>query len=128
MDKKLRTLISQLINEEFSLMEKKRKKDEAPSDENVDLDITASTEEPSTEEPPIEEPIAEPTGEPSGNMDLSGGDSIEKRVGQGLQMALEAAKEMPDGENKSKLIRQIGNTALFFMKTQIPVDGGEGQV
>jgi hypothetical protein len=123
MDKKLRTLISQLINEEFSLMEKKRKKDEAPSDESVDLDITASTEE-----PPIEEPIAEPTDEPSGNMDLSGGDSIEKRVGQGLQMALEAAKEMPDGENKSKLIRQIGNTALFFMKTQIPVDGGEGQV
>lgn len=123
MDKKLRTLISQLINEEFSLMEKKRKKDEAPSDENVDLDITASTEE-----PPIEEPIAEPTSEPSGNMDLSGGDSIEKRVGQGLQMALEAAKEMPDSENKSKLIRQIGNTALFFMKTQIPVDSGEGQV
>ena len=84
MDKKLRTLISQLINEEFSLMEKKRKKDEAPSDESVDLDITASTEEPSTEEPPIEEPMAEPTSEPSGNMDLSGGDSIEKRVGQGL--------------------------------------------
>jgi hypothetical protein len=43
-------------------------------------------------------------------------------------MALDAAKEMPDGENKNKLIRQIGNTALFFMKTQIPVDGGEGQV
>jgi len=118
MEKKLRTLISQLIQEEISLMEKKRKKDEAPSEENVDIDVAASTEEPAAEETPIEEPT----------MDLSGGDSAEKRVGQGLQMALDAAKEMPDGENKTKLIRQIGNTALFFMKTQIPVDGGEGQV
>jgi len=117
MEKKLRTLIAQLVNEEISLMEKKRKKDEAPSEENVDIDVAASIE-PSTEEAPIEEPT----------MDLSGGDSAEKRVGQGLQMALDAAKEMPDGENKTKLIRQIGNTALFFMKTQIPVDGGEGQV
>jgi hypothetical protein len=119
MEKKLRTLISQLVNEEISLMEKKRKKDEAPSEENVDIDIAAdAVEEPTGEETPIEEPT----------MDLSGGDSAEKRIGQGLQMALDAAKEMPDGENKSKLIRQIGNTALFFMKTQIPVDGGEGQV
>lgn len=118
MENKLRILISQLVNEEISLMEKKRKKDEAPSEENVDIDIAADTTEPATEEAPIEEPT----------MDLSGGDSAEKRVGQGLQMALDAAKEMPDGENKNKLIRQIGNTALFFMKTQIPVDGGEGQV
>lgn len=116
MEKKLRTLITQLVNEEISLMEKKRKKDEAPSEENVDIDIAADTTEPAAEEAP------------EVNMDLSGGDSAEKRVGQGLQMALDAAKEMPDGENKSKLIRQIGNTALFFMKTQIPVDGGEGQV
>ena len=116
MEKKLRTLITQLVNEEISLMEKKRKKDEAPSEENVDIDVATSTEEPTAEEAP------------EVNMDLSGGDSAEKRVGQGLQMALDAAKEMPDSENKSKLIRQIGNTALFFMKTQIPVDGGEGQV
>ena len=117
MENKLRTLISQLVNEEISLMEKKRKKDEAPSEENVDIDIAADA---------VEEPAAEEV--PEADMDLSGGDSAEKRVGQGLQMALDAAKEMPDGENKSKLIRQIGNTALFFMKTQIPVDGGEGQV
>jgi hypothetical protein len=58
-------------------------------------------------------------------MDLTagGGDSTEKRIGQGLQMALDAAKEMPDGENKTKLVRQIGNTALFFLKTQIPGTG-----
>lgn len=121
MDKKLRTLISQLINEEFSLMEKKRKKDEAPSEENVDLDMTMSTEEPPAEEAPI----AEPTPEPTVDMDLSGGDSVEKRIGQGLQMALDAAKEMPDGENKTKLVRQIGNTALFFLKTQIPGTGDQ---
>ena len=121
MEKKLKSLIAQLINEEFSLMEKKRKKDEAPSEENVDLDMTMSTEEPPAEEAPI----AEPTPEPTADMDLSGGDSVEKRIGQGLQMALDAAKEMPDGENKTKLVRQIGNTALFFLKTQIPGTGDQ---
>jgi len=121
MEKKLRTLITQLVNEEISLMEKKRKKDEAPSDENVELDLNMSTEEPATE--PSSEPTAEPTTEP--DMDLSGGDSTEKRIGQGLQMALDAAKEMPDGENKTKLVRQIGNTALFFLKTQIPGTGDQ---
>ena len=44
MEKKLRTLISQLVNEEISLMEKKRKKDEAPSEENVDIETAASIE------------------------------------------------------------------------------------
>ena len=114
MENKLRTLISQLVNEEISLMEKKRKKDEAPSEENVDIDVTADT---------VEEPAAEEA--PEVNVDLSGGDSAEKRVGQGLQMALDAAKEMPDSENKTKLIRQIGNTALFFLKTQIPGTGDQ---
>jgi predicted component of type VI protein secretion system len=121
MEKKLRSLITQLVNEEISLMEKKRKKDEAPSDENVELDLNMPAEEPATE--PTTEPTAEPTTEP--DMDLSGGDSIEKRIGQGLQMALDAAKEMPDGENKTKLVRQIGNTALFFLKTQIPGTGDQ---
>jgi hypothetical protein len=121
MEKKLRSLITQLVNEEISLMEKKRKKDEAPSDENVELNLDMSAEEPAAE--PTTEPIAEPTTEP--DMDLSGGDSTEKRIGQGLQMALDAAKEMPDGENKTKLVRQIGNTALFFLKTQIPGTGDQ---
>jgi len=121
MEKKLRTLITQLVNEEISLMEKKRKKDEAPSDENVELDLNMPAEEPATE--PTTEPTAEPTTEP--DMDLSGGDSTEKRIGQGLQMALDAAKEMPDSENKTKLVRQIGNTALFFLKTQIPGTGDQ---
>jgi predicted component of type VI protein secretion system len=121
MEKKLRTLITQLVNEEISLMEKKRKKDEAPSEENVELNLDMPAEEPAAE--PTTEPAAEPTTEP--DMDLSGGDSTEKRIGQGLQMALDAAKEMPDGENKTKLVRQIGNTALFFLKTQIPGTGDQ---
>jgi hypothetical protein len=115
MEKKLRSLITQLVNEEISLMEKKRKKDEAPSDENVELNLDMPAEEPAAE--PATEPAVEP------DMNLSGGDSTEKRIGQGLQMALDAAKEMPDGENKTKLVRQIGNTALFFLKTQIPGTG-----
>jgi predicted component of type VI protein secretion system len=121
MEKKLRSLITQLVNEEISLMEKKRKKDEAPSEENVELNLDMPAEEPAAE--PTTEPATEPTTEP--DMDLSGGDSTEKRIGQGLQMALDAAKEMPDGENKTKLVRQIGNTALFFLKTQIPGTGDQ---
>jgi len=117
MEKKLRTLIAQLVNEEISLMEKKRKKDEAPSEENVDIEAAASIEEPSAEEAPM--------GEPSMDIDSTESASTEKRIGKGLQMALDAAKEMPDSENKNKLIRQIGNTALFFMKTQIPGTGDQ---
>jgi len=123
MEKKLRTLITQLVNEEISLMEKKRKKDEAPSDENVELNLDMPAEEPAAE--PAAEPTTEPSAEPDMDLTAGGGDSTEKRIGQGLQMALDAAKSMPDGENKTKLVRQIGNTALFFLKTQIPGTGDQ---
>lgn len=117
MEKKLRSLIAQLIQEEFSLQEKKLKKDEAPSEEDIELDLEPTSEEPLA-------PTEEPT--PDQGMDLAaGGDSTEKRIGQLLQQALEAAREMPDSENKTKLVRQIGNTALFFLKTQIPGTGDQ---
>jgi hypothetical protein len=118
MEKKLKSLIAQLIQEEFSLIEKKLKKDEAPSEEDVELDLGSSEGE-STEGETTDVPAEEPA--PEQGMDLAaGGDSTEKRIGQLLQQALEAAREMPDSENKTKLVRQIGNTALFFLKTQIP--------
>jgi hypothetical protein len=118
MEKKLKSLIAQLIQEEFSLIEKKLKKDEAPSEEDVELDL-GSPEGESTEGETTDVPAEEPA--PEQGMDLAaGGDSTEKRIGQLLQQALEAAREMPDSENKTKLVRQIGNTALFFLKTQIP--------
>lgn len=118
MDNKLRILINQLVKEEISLFEKKLKKDQEEPEEELNLDIDVPAEEPSAETQPTDVP-AEP------NMDMSGGNDAEKRVGQALQQALDAAREMPDGENKNKLIRQIGNTALFFLKTQIPVDGND---
>ena len=117
MENKLRILINQLVKEELSLFEKKLKKDEEPPVDDVELDLSAS------EETPANAPIDVPPAEPS--MDMGGGESVEKRIGQHLQQALDAAREMPEGENKNKLIRQIGNTALFFLKTQIPVDGGQ---
>jgi len=113
---KLRTLISQMIKEEVSLFEKKKKKEEP-----IDLDI--NVEDTSIEEPTIDEPSADASPESTPDMDMSGGDSTEKSIGKGLQMALDAAKQLPDNETKSKLIRQIGNTALFFLKTQIPTSG-----
>jgi hypothetical protein len=113
MENKLRILINQLVKEEISLFEKKLKKDGEPPAETTEPDLEASSEESPSDTP----------SEPS--MDISGGSDTEKRIGQGLQQALDAARDMPDSENKNKLIRQIGNTALFFLKTQIPVDGGQ---
>ena len=120
MEKKLRHVINTLVKEELALFEKK-KKGEAPAEEEVNFDVSA-------EEAPLETTPEEPApSEPSMDMSMGteGGTSAEKRVGQGLQMALDAAKEMPDGETKDKLIRQIGNTALFFLKTQIPTGGAQ---
>ena len=112
MNTKLKSLIQQIIKEETALLEKKKKKDELPP---LDLDLEVDTEE----------APADLSTEPAMDMDMGadmGGDSIEKQVGQGLQTALDAAKQLPDGENKDKLVRQIGNTALFFLKTQITKD------
>ena len=116
MKEKLEIMIKNIIKEEFVAEKKKQKKSEV---EDIDFDIDASTEA------PTDAPIDVPAGDtaPDLDMDMSGADSIEKQVGKGLQMALDAAKQLPDGENKSKLIRQIGNTALFFLKTQIQGTG-----
>jgi len=117
MNTKLKSLIQQIIKEEVALFEKKKKKDELPP---LDLNI-----EPDAEAPAEEAPVDDLPTDPNVDMDMGadmGGDSIEKQVGQGLQTALDAAKQLPDGENKDKLVRQIGNTALFFLKTQITKD------
>jgi hypothetical protein len=112
----LKSIIENIIREEFVAEKKKAKKSE-----DIDVDIDMSAEEPAAEEAPAEEPAMDM--EPTPDMDMASGDSTEKTIGKGLQMALDAAKQLPDGEMKSKLIRQIGNTALFFLKTQIPTSG-----
>ena len=117
MSTKLKSLIQQIIKEEVALFEKKKKKDELPP---LDVDVDVEAEAPAEEAPIDDTPI-----DPTMDIDMGanvGGDSIEKQVGQGLQTALDAAKQLPDGENKDKLVRQIGNTALFFLKTQITKD------
>jgi hypothetical protein len=117
MNTKLKSLIQQIIKEEVALFEKKKKKDELPP---LDIDVDVDTEIP-TEEAPVDDLSTDPNMDMDMGADM-GGDSIEKQVGQGLQTALDAAKQLPDGENKDKLVRQIGNTALFFLKTQITKD------
>ena len=123
MKNKLQELINQLVREEFSLMEKKKK-----DEEEVDLDLDLDTPEGDADlDLSAEEtPPADTAVEPSSDMDLSaGGNGDEKEIGKHLQAALEAAKKLPAGETKDKLIRQIGNTALFFLKTQIPASGDQ---
>jgi hypothetical protein len=118
MNTKLKSLIENIIKEEFVAEKKKAKKDET---EDISMDIDMPAEEPadtSTEAPADTTPNVD-----MGDTGMEGTDSTEKQVGKGLQMALDAAKQLPDSENKSKLIRQIGNTALFFLKTQIPGTG-----
>ena len=118
MSTKLKSLIQQIIKEEVALFEKKKKKDELPP---LDVDVDVDTEVAPAEEAPIDDLSTDPNIDMNMGADM-GGDSIEKQVGQGLQTALDAAKQLPDGENKDKLVRQIGNTALFFLKTQITKD------
>jgi hypothetical protein len=118
MSTKLKSLIQQIIKEEVALFEKKKKKDELPP---LDVDVDVDAEVAPTEEAPIDDLSTDPNIDMNMGADM-GGDSIEKQVGQGLQTALDAAKQLPDGENKDKLVRQIGNTALFFLKTQITKD------
>lgn len=123
MKNKLQELINQLVREEFSLMEKKKK-----DEEEVDLDLDLDTPEGDADlDLSAEEtPAADVAAEPAADMDLSaGGSGDEKEIGKHLQAALEAAKKLPAGETKDKLIRQIGNTALFFLKTQIPASGDQ---
>ena len=115
----LRTVINKLVKEELALFEKKKKEEEPTDELALDLD-TPQGDESIDMEAPAEAPSEEPALDAEPNMDMSGGDSTEKTIGKGLQMALDAAKQLPDSETKSKLIRQIGNTALFFLKTQIP--------
>jgi membrane protein involved in colicin uptake len=123
MKSKLQELINQLVREELSLMEKKKKEEEV----DIDLDI---------EDPEVADNAVAADAEEMAagadvamddtSMDLSaGGTGDAKEIGQHLQAALEAAKKLPAGETKDKLIRQIGNTALFFLKTQIPASGDQ---
>ena len=121
MNTKAKELINRLVQEEISLLEKK-KKDELPPIEDIEIDEPIDDASLDIDIAPAEEiPAADMGGNIS--MDMSNGDASEKAIGQGLQMALDAAKQLPDGETKDKLIRQIGNTALFFLKTQIPTSG-----
>lgn len=118
----LKSIINKLVKEELALFEKKKKKEEPTDELELDLD-TPQGDESVDLETPAEAPIEEPASDTEPNMDMSGGNETEKTIGKGLQMALDAAKQLPDGETKDKLIRQIGNTALFFLKTQIPTGG-----
>jgi len=125
MEDKFRKVINKLVREEISLMEKKKKKKEEPVDLDLDIDTPTGDENIN-----IDDTAAAPSND---NMDMgmdsgigmSGETGDGKEIGNHLQAALEAAKNMPDSETKSKLIRQIGNTALFFLKTQIPT-GDQG--
>jgi hypothetical protein len=126
MEDKFRKAISQLVREELSLMEKKKKKKEEPIDLDLDIETPTGDEDINIDDTaaPADDTMGMDLGTDNG-MDMSGGTGDGKEIGNHLQAALEAAKNMPDSETKSKLIRQIGNTALFFLKTQIPT-GDQG--
>jgi hypothetical protein len=109
-------------SKDISLTEKKKPKKKEPIDIDLDLDTPEGDEELNLDTTPTDD--IPDMGMDTGDMGM-GGSGDEKEIGNHLQAALEAAKRMPDSETKSKLIRQIGNTALFFLKTQIPT-GDQG--
>ena len=123
MENTLKKVITQLVREEISLMEKKKKKEE-PMDLDLNIDTPTGDENINIDDTAAPADDTMDLGVDS-SMDMGGGTGSEKEIGTHLQAALEAAKNMPDSETKSKLIRQIGNTALFFLKTQIPT-GDQG--
>jgi len=124
MEDKFRKAIAQLVREELSLMEKKKKKEEEPMDLDLDIETPTGDEDINIDDTAAPADDTMDLGMDS-SMDMGGGTGDGKEIGNHLQAALEAAKNMPDSETKSKLIRQIGNTALFFLKTQIPT-GDQG--
>ena len=126
METKLHKLINQLVREEISLLEKKKKKNKEEVDLDLDLDLDTPEGDTDLNLNTEETPAVDMTMEPAADMDLSAsGSGDEKEIGKHLQAALESAKKLPAGETKDKLIRQIGNTALFFLKTQIPSSGDQ---
>tara|TARA_B110000503_G_C7139240_1_gene410187 strand:+ start:1421 stop:2284 length:864 start_codon:yes stop_codon:yes gene_type:complete len=106
----LRTKIKELVHSSLGEA-KKKKKDVAPQDDSVELDMGADTVEPSTDAP-AEIPTDTITPDAAVEADI---DPKIKSIQDSLQKAFANAKQLGD----EKLMQQIGNTITMLVRTQV---------
>ena len=103
----LKDKIKELVHSSLGEAKKKKKKDVAPQDDTVDLDLSMDAEAP-TEEMPTDTI----TPETPSDIDI---DPKIKSVQDYLQKAYANAKELGD----EKLMTQIGNTITMVVRNQV---------
>jgi hypothetical protein len=106
----LRNKIKELVHSSLGEA-KKKKKDVAPQDDSVELDMGMETEEP-TMDAGTEIPSDTMTPEVSSEIDI---DPKVKTIQDSLSKALANAKALGD----EKLVQQIGNTITMLVRTQV---------
>jgi hypothetical protein len=106
----LRDKIKEIIHSSLGEA-KKKKKDVAPQDDSVELDMSMDTEEP-TVDTGMEMPTDTMSPEVSNEIDI---DPKVKAIQDSLSKALANAKALGD----EKLVNQIGNTITMLVRTQV---------
>jgi len=105
----LRTKIKELVHSSLGEA-KKKKKDVAPQDDSVELDM--GTEEPTMDDAGMGIPSDTMAPEISAEIDI---DTKVKTIQDSLSKALANAKALGD----EKLVNQIGNTITMLVRTQV---------
>jgi len=104
----LRNKIKELVHSSLDEAKKKKKKDVAPQDDSVELDMDVDTPQPTDDEVPSDTM----TPEASAEIDI---DPKVKSIQDSLSKALANAKALGD----EKLVQQIGNTITMLVRTQV---------
>jgi hypothetical protein len=106
----LRNKIKELVHSSLDeAKKKKKKKDVAPQDDSVELDMSLDTEEPTVG---TEVPSDTMSPEVPSEIDI---DPKVKAIQDSLSKALANAKALSD----EKLVQQIGNTITMLVRTQV---------
>jgi hypothetical protein len=106
----LKNKIKELVHSSLGEAKKKKKKDVAPQDDSIELDM--GMEEPTMDDANMEIPSDTMAPEVSSEIDI---DPKVKSIQDSLSKALANAKALGD----EKLVNQIGNTITMLVRTQV---------
>jgi hypothetical protein len=106
----LKNKIKELVYSSLGEAKKKKKKDVAPQDDSIELDM--GMEEPAMDDTGMEIPSDTMAPEVSSEIDI---DPKVKSIQDSLSKALANAKALGD----EKLVNQIGNTITMLVRTQV---------
>ena len=107
----LKNKIKELVYSSLGEAKKKKKKDVAPQDDSVELDMGADTD---TVEPSMDTEMPTDTITPDAAVEADIDPKI-KSIQDSLQKAFANAKQLGD----EKLMQQIGNTITMLVRTQV---------